>query len=166
MSNDERIGQADRKGKGKAKDQNASRDEDGVSDNGEGKQQAEGQDQQGGQQMKEIRRPPPLPAVKGTIGAIGTYSPILRCRYGWNLNYRITIKKIFLFRITYFNRMLPSLCLADDRSEEVIHEDLALMSLIDNLDRRPHIPNNSKNGNSLKTISEFEIDRCLGLIRH
>ena len=72
MSNDETRRQEDRKGKGKANDQNASRDDDGASDNGEGKQQGEGQDQQGGQQMKEIRRPPPLPAVKGTIGAIGT----------------------------------------------------------------------------------------------
>jgi len=72
MSNDGTRRQEDRKGKSKAKDQNASRDDDGASDNGEGKEQGEGQDQQGGQQMKEIRRPPPLPAVKGTIGAIGT----------------------------------------------------------------------------------------------
>jgi hypothetical protein len=62
----------DRKGKGKAKDQN--QDED---DQSEGRQkEGEGEDQQndrdGKQQMKEIRRPPPLPAVKGTIGAIGT----------------------------------------------------------------------------------------------
>jgi hypothetical protein len=52
--------EGDRKGKGKAKDQDQDEDQ--------------GQDDQPQQQqqMKEIRRPPPLPAVKGTMGAIGT----------------------------------------------------------------------------------------------
>jgi hypothetical protein len=76
MSNEQR-GQIDRKGKGKAKDQNQTAD-----DLSEDRQkQGEGEDQRndrdgGQQQMKEIRRPPPLPAVKGTIGAIGPSSPI------------------------------------------------------------------------------------------
>jgi len=52
--------EGDRKGKGKAKDQDQ-----------------DGDDQpQHQQQMKEIRRPPPLPAVKGTMGAIGASIPI------------------------------------------------------------------------------------------
>lgn len=64
----------DRKGKGKAKDQNADQSEN--ENENEDKQSREGQDQRndregGQQQMKEVRRPPPLPAVKGTIGAIG-----------------------------------------------------------------------------------------------
>jgi hypothetical protein len=54
--------EGDRKGKGKAKDQD--QDEDQGQDGDDQPQQQ--------QQMKEIRRPPPLPAVKGTMGAIGT----------------------------------------------------------------------------------------------
>jgi hypothetical protein len=74
MSNEQR-GQVDRKGKGKAKDQNQEQSADQSEDR---QKQGEGEDQRndrdgGQQQMKEIRRPPPLPAVKGTIGAIGTY---------------------------------------------------------------------------------------------
>jgi len=75
MSNEQR-GQSDRKGKGKAEDQN--QDQNQNADESEDRQkQGEGEDQRndrdgGQQQMKEIRRPPPLPAVKGTIGAIGT----------------------------------------------------------------------------------------------
>jgi len=66
--------EVDRKGKGKAKDQNQSQNQ--SADESEDRQkQGEGDqrnDRDGGQQqMKEIRRPPPLPAVKGTIGAIG-----------------------------------------------------------------------------------------------
>lgn len=53
----------DRKGKGKAKDQDEDQNQNrGHEQNGDGENQ---------QQMKEIRRPPPLPAVKGTMGAIG-----------------------------------------------------------------------------------------------
>lgn len=75
MSNEQR-GQVDRKGKGKAKDQNQ-----GDEEESEGRKESEGQDQrndneEGGQQMKEVRRPPPLPAVKGTIGAIGKSSSL------------------------------------------------------------------------------------------
>jgi hypothetical protein len=75
MSNEQR-GQVDRKGKGKAKDQNQNQTADDQSEDRQ--KQGEGEDQRndrdGGEQpMKEIRRPPPLPAVKGTIGAIGTY---------------------------------------------------------------------------------------------
>jgi len=55
--------------------------------------------------MKEIRRPPPLPAVKGTIGAIGTSLRSLESFFGrtW-LTDRITFKKIILLRITNFYR--------------------------------------------------------------
>jgi len=74
--------EVDRKGKGKAKDQNqhqnqsADESEDRQKQ-GEGEDQRNDRDRDGGQQqMKEIRRPPPLPAVKGTIGAIGTSPPI------------------------------------------------------------------------------------------
>ena len=48
-------------------------------DKGKGKERAQDQPQdqdEGEGQMKEIRqRPPPLPAVKGTIGAIGESLP-------------------------------------------------------------------------------------------
>jgi hypothetical protein len=69
MSNEQR-GQVDRKGKGRAKDQNqnADREDEERQHQGAGDQRNEA----GQQQMKEVRRPPPLPAVKGTIGAIGT----------------------------------------------------------------------------------------------
>lgn len=50
--------QIEDKGKGKGKEKE--------SQDGQG-----GEDGEGKQQMKEVRRPPPLPAVKGTIGAIG-----------------------------------------------------------------------------------------------
>ena len=79
MSNEQR-GQSDRKGKGKAKDQNQDQNQNQRADESEDRQkQGKGEDQRkdqdgGQQQMKEIRRPPPLPAVKGTIGAIGTFS--------------------------------------------------------------------------------------------
>jgi len=83
---DEQRGQSDRKGKGKAKDQNQDQDQNQRADESEDRQkQGEGEDQRndrdgGQQQMKEIRRPPPLPAVKGTIGAIGTF-PLMSCSY-------------------------------------------------------------------------------------
>lgn len=68
----EQGGQVDRKGKGKAKDQNQSADEgEGGQKQGGGQDQRDDRNGEGQQQMKEIRRPPPLPAVKGTIGAIG-----------------------------------------------------------------------------------------------
>jgi hypothetical protein len=74
MSNEQR-GQVDRKGKGKAKDQNQTADDESEDrqKQGEGDQRNDRDRDGGQQQMKEIRRPPPLPAVKGTIGAIGTY---------------------------------------------------------------------------------------------
>jgi len=79
---DEQRGQTDRKGKGKAKDQNqdqVQRQNQRADESEDRQKQGEGEDQRkdqdgGQQQMKEIRRPPPLPAVKGTIGAIGTFS--------------------------------------------------------------------------------------------
>ena len=68
--------EVDRKGKGKAKDQNQNQNQ----SVGESEKQREGDQRNdrdgGGQQMKEIRRPPPLPAVKGTIGAIGMSFPL------------------------------------------------------------------------------------------
>ena len=67
MSSQNQDRQVDRKGKGKAKDQDERQDQEI-----EGRQDDQHGDKgQGEKQMKEIRRPPPLPAVKGTIGAIG-----------------------------------------------------------------------------------------------
>lgn len=52
------------KGKGKGKERATDQNQD----------QAQDQKSEKGGQMKEVRRPPPLPAVKGTIGAIGTFA--------------------------------------------------------------------------------------------
>lgn len=68
MSSQNQEKQVDRKGKGRAEDQHEGRSR----DNEEGQDDQQGGKGQGEEkQMKEIRRPPPLPAVKGTIGAIG-----------------------------------------------------------------------------------------------
>lgn len=68
MSSQNQDRQVDRKGKGRAEDQNEGRGQD--NEKGQDDQQG-GKSQEEEKQMKEIRRPPPLPAVKGTIGAIG-----------------------------------------------------------------------------------------------
>lgn len=104
------------KGKGRAQDQDQQREPDRSA-----KQSQEGEDQSSKQEMKEVRRPPPLPIVKGTIGAIGKStdlmmtspdenieSPSRRSFYGGSPASSTTVRSLPLVPPTPYSRLSMS----------------------------------------------------------